>query len=141
MCKVCIQEAPDRDDRNADTSSLRSDRNSVRSDMPSEKTPLLDISSISTKSRKVPPRLASFGKMWGSTMSTVSTSVRHLKKSVGFLQGFSLIVGILIGSGVFISPSLVMSHTGGQATYWKKHLINCSFLFLSGTLIFTLIIQ
>ena len=109
--KVCIHEVLD-NEKYTDTTS-------VQSDMPSEKTPLLDISYIDDKAPPMAPptnkKIASFAKVFGSTkswVSTISTSVRHLEKSLGFLQGFSLIVGILIGSGVFISPSLVMSHTG-----------------------------
>ena len=73
------------------------------------------------------------GSFFGSVTHTISTSVRKLKKSVGFLQTFTLIVGILIGSGVFISPALVMQNThdaGVSLVLWFV----CGLIALGGSL-------
>lgn len=73
------------------------------------------------------------GSLIGSVTHTISTSVRKLQKTVGFLQGFTLIVGILIGSGVFISPSLVMQSThdaGISFVLWFA----CGLIALGGSL-------
>ena len=105
--------------------------------LPTEKTPLLgtSIKLIDERCRSIclTHSVMSIRKIIGSTTDTISTSVRHLKKSVGFLQGFSLIVGILIGSGVFISPSLVMAYTcdaGFAFLVWSS----CGMIALGGSL-------
>lgn len=68
----------------------------------------------------------------GSYLASL-TSIRHLQKSVGVLQSFSLIVGVLLGSGVFISPALVMAdtHDAGLALLlW----VGCGLIALGGSL-------
>lgn len=35
-----------------------------------------------------------------------------IKKSVGFLQGLAIVVGMIIGSGIFLKPSVVLSAAG-----------------------------
>lgn len=84
----------------------------------SEKTPLM-VGNASYRSMDDPNRsyrsrtlsVKSVKGAFNDMAHTISASIRHLQKSVGFLQGFTLIVGILIGSGVFISPSLIMIYT------------------------------
>lgn len=41
-------------------------------------------------------------------IASIVASVRKLQKSLGVLQGFAIMVGVIIGSGIFISPSLVI---------------------------------
>ena len=36
----------------------------------------------------------------------------EIKKSVGFLQGLAIVVGMIIGSGIFLKPSVVLSEAG-----------------------------
>ena len=36
----------------------------------------------------------------------------EIKKSVGFLQGLAIVVGMIIGSGIFLKPSVVLSAAG-----------------------------
>lgn len=36
----------------------------------------------------------------------------EVKKSVGFLQGLAIVVGMIIGSGIFLKPSIVLSAAG-----------------------------
>ena len=33
-------------------------------------------------------------------------------RSVGFLQGLAIVVGMIIGSGIFLKPSIVLTHAG-----------------------------
>ena len=35
-----------------------------------------------------------------------------MKKSVGFLQGLAIVVGMIIGSGIFLKPSIVLNNAG-----------------------------
>ena len=37
---------------------------------------------------------------------------REIKKSVGFLQGLAIVVGMIIGSGIFLKPSIVLNNAG-----------------------------
>lgn len=73
------------------------------------------------------------GSFFGSVTHTISTSVRKLQKSVGFLQTFTLIVGILIGSGVFISPALVMQKTEDAGISFVLWFV-CGMIALGGSL-------
>lgn len=36
----------------------------------------------------------------------------EVKKSVGFLQGLAIVVGMIIGSGIFLKPSIVLQAAG-----------------------------
>jgi len=106
------------------------------SDLPTEKTPLLGESLIASDNKHVHALHGSTSAIHtriASMTSTISTSIRQLKKSVGFLQGFCLIVGILIGSGVFISPSLVMHDTGDVVMTLGVWII-CGVIALGGSL-------
>lgn len=73
------------------------------------------------------------GSFFGSVAHTISTSVRKLQKSVGFLQTFTLIVGILVGSGVFISPALVMQNTHDAGVSFVLWFV-CGLIALGGSL-------
>lgn len=37
---------------------------------------------------------------------------KQIQKSVGFLQGLAIVVGMIIGSGIFLKPSIVLSNAG-----------------------------
>ena len=107
-------------------------------DLPTETSPLLNsgtrlIDPSVTPKRKTKRSNTIAGSFIASVTHTISTSVRQLRKSVGFLQGFALTVGILIGSGVFISPSLVMVETqdaGISLLLW----LGCGLIALGGSL-------
>lgn len=73
------------------------------------------------------------GSFFGSVTHTISTSIRKLRKSVGFLQTFTLIVGILVGSGVFISPALVMQNTHDSGVSFILWFL-CGLIALGGSL-------
>ena len=51
------------------------------------------------------------GSLHSSLSTFWSTSFKKLQKSVGFAHGFLFISGALIGSGIFLSPSLVVRTT------------------------------
>ena len=79
------------------------------------------------------------GSRTGSVLSNISHvfsgSIRKLQRSIGFAQGFFLIVGILIGSGIFLSPALVARTTenmGMALVIW----ITCGIIALLGALCF-----
>ena len=37
---------------------------------------------------------------------------QEMKKSVGFLQGLAIVVGMIIGSGIFLKPGIVLQDAG-----------------------------
>lgn len=56
-----------------------------------------------------------------SVQSLVSSSKQKLQRTLGLPQGFSLMVGLILGSGIFISPGLVAndtSSTGMMLIVW-----------------------
>jgi len=57
----------------------------------------------------------------------------HMKKELGLLEGVAIILGIIIGSGIFISPKGVLVETGSvglSLVVW----CSCGFLALIGAL-------
>ncbi len=61
------------------------------------------------------------GSESGDTSSS-STSSMHLKKSLGLHNGVAIIVGIIIGSGIFVSPKGVLQEVGsvgGSLLIWS----------------------
>ena len=95
---------------------------------PTEKTPLLsrfisetNFTETDTKTNHQPNN------------ESASAPEYQLKKSVGFLQGFMFVVGILIGSGIFISPTLVLksfNDVGVSMVIW----VGCGLIALGGAL-------
>ena len=61
-------------------------------------------------------------------------SVHQLKKSIGCVQGFCFIVSILIGSGVFISPGLVMADTNDVVVSMVVWVV-CGMIAFGGSLL------
>ena len=113
------------------------DKDQVLPQLSTEQTPLLHPGEQKSRGK-------SFGLSWHGSMNNAvfssishafSTSIRKLQKSLGFAQGFLLIVGILIGSGIFLSPSLVAHSTknmGMALMIW----IGCGLIALFGALCF-----
>ncbi len=57
----------------------------------------------------------------GDTPNSTSSSV-HLKKSLGLHNGVAIIVGIIVGSGIFVSPKGVLQEigsVGGSLLMWS----------------------
>ena len=79
-------------------------------DLDQESTPLLQGSLNQSYSSAHPNMTRSTaGRSRASTIiGSLVASVRKLQKSVGCLQGFNLLVGIIVGSGIFIAPTIVV---------------------------------
>ena len=113
----------------------KDDKDQVLPQLSGERTPLLKPDGTKSRAR-------SFGQSWqgsigqgviNSITHAFSTSIRKLQKTMGFSQGFLLIVGILIGSGIFLSPTLVAHSTknmGVALMIW----IACGLIALFGAL-------
>lgn len=43
-----------------------------------------------------------------------STDGVRLKKELGLMNGVAIIVGVIVGSGIFVSPSLALKHAGSK---------------------------
>ena len=43
---------------------------------------------------------------------------KSMQKSVGALQGLAIVVGMIIGSGIFLKPSIVLSDAGNPVIAW-----------------------
>lgn len=59
----------------------------------------------------------------------------QMRRTVGLLDGVSIIIGVIIGSGIFISPQGVLEHAGSPGAalcVW----VACGFLALCGALSF-----
>ena len=57
----------------------------------------------------------------------------HLKKELGLLEGVAIIIGIIIGSGIFISPKGVILETGSVGVSLVVWVV-CGLLSMLGAL-------
>ena len=86
-----------------------------------------------TADREVSPHLASPTINEESLIASTECSGRKLKKSIGYLQSFMLLVGTIMGSTIFITPSLVINEAkdvGLSIIIW----IICGIIALLGAL-------
>ena len=61
-----------------------------------------------------------------TTTTDNSNNSVSLKKELGLLEGVSLILGIIIGSGIFITPKGVIKEAGSVGLSLVQLGINCS---------------
>lgn len=59
------------------------------------------------------PKAMDLGSEGGKRDSQSSDGVR-LKKELNLLNGMAIIVGVIVGSGIFVSPSLALKHAGSK---------------------------
>ncbi|XP_022082358.1 Y+L amino acid transporter 2-like isoform X2 [Acanthaster planci] len=52
------------------------------------------------------------GKKGGSTLDIMDTSYVRLRREIGMFNGITIIVGCIIGSGIFLSPKSVLNNAG-----------------------------
>lgn len=51
----------------------------------------------------------------GNGMATACGSTVKLKRELGLFSAVNLILGVMIGSGIFVSPSSALEHSGSVA--------------------------
>ncbi|XP_071166973.1 b(0,+)-type amino acid transporter 1-like isoform X1 [Mytilus edulis] len=84
------------------------------------------------------PRMKSKGKTADSectSSTTVLTDGIPVKRRLGFLSGVSVIVGTIIGSGIFVSPKGVLQNTGSVAVCLLTWC-GCGLISLMGALVY-----
>lgn len=59
------------------------------------------------------PKAMDIGAEGGSNDGESSEGVR-LKKELGLMNGVAIIVGVIVGSGIFVSPSLALQYSGSK---------------------------
>ncbi|CAC5395211.1 SLC7A9 [Mytilus coruscus] len=70
-----------------------------------------------------------------TSSTTVLTLGIPVKRRLGFLSGVSIIVGIIIGSGIFVSPKGVLQNTGSVA-FCLIIWCGCGLISLMGALVY-----
>lgn len=59
----------------------------------------------------IPPRAGFSGSRTESKESVVSEGGVQMKKQISLLDGVAIIVGVIVGSGIFVSPKGVLLHS------------------------------
>jgi len=57
----------------------------------------------------------------GSQRTTRNEDGVQLKRNMGVIGGISIIVGTMIGSGIFVSPTGIMAMTQSIGSGWFYH--------------------
>ncbi|KAM3964622.1 L-type amino acid transporter minidiscs [Aphomia sociella] len=61
----------------------------------------------------LPPKTMDVGSECGGNDKDTSEGVQ-LKKELSLMNGVAIIVGVIVGSGIFVSPTLVLKHSGSK---------------------------
>ncbi|CAH1644830.1 unnamed protein product [Spodoptera littoralis] len=61
-----------------------------------------------------PPKAMEMGPETNDTGDGESDEGVRLKKELGLMNGVAIIVGVIVGSGIFVSPSLALKHAGSK---------------------------
>lgn len=61
----------------------------------------------------LPPKVMEMGSGVDIVEKESSEGVR-LKKELGLMDGVAIIVGVIVGSGIFVSPNLALKYSGSK---------------------------
>lgn len=62
----------------------------------------------------LPPKAMDVGPESNDTGDKDSSGGVRLKKELGLMNGVAIIVGVIVGSGIFVSPSLALKYAGSK---------------------------
>lgn len=62
----------------------------------------------------LPPKPMEMGPETKETGDKESSGGVRLKKELGLVNGVAIIVGVIVGSGIFVSPSLALKYAGSK---------------------------
>lgn len=71
------------------------------------------MAKVSTVEGLAPKVMNSNGESDNKTEVESEDGVR-LKKELGLMDGVAIIVGVIVGSGIFVSPSLALKYSGSK---------------------------